>query len=154
VNEPGGDDRRDTIFAVDAADAKMLAAMHAASFLPDECWSANVIALQLGAPNAFGFADSRGGMILCRCAGDEAEVLTLAVDPMRRREGIGADLLAAALSHAADSGVARMFLEVSVENTTAIALYRRTGFETVGGRRRYYADGTDALVMRADLDSG
>ena len=84
----------------------------------------------------------------------EGEVLTLAVDPMRRREGIGADLLNAAMTRAAESGVARMFLEVSVENTTAIGLYRRMGFETVGGRRRYYADGTDALVMRADLHPG
>lgn len=151
MSEPDPDDHPGTIGAVDVSHAKVLAALHATSFPAEECWSANVIALQLGAPGAFGFADSRGGMILCRVTADEGEVLTLAVDPMRRREGIGADLLNAAMTRAAESGVARMFLEVSVENTTAIGLYRRMGFETVGGRRRYYADGTDALVMRADL---
>ncbi len=154
MSESDSEDGVGTITAVDGSHAKVLAAMHATSFPPEECWSANVIALQLGAPGSFGLADSRGGMILCRSTGDEGEVLTLAVDPMRRREGIGADLMNAAMTHAAGSGVARMFLEVSVENTTAIGLYRRMGFETVGGRRRYYADGTDALVMRADLHPG
>ena len=35
--------------------------------------------------------------------------------------------------------------------TQRLALYRREGFTEVGRRRRYYADGSDALVMRAAL---
>ncbi|RYJ01809.1 MAG: ribosomal-protein-alanine acetyltransferase, partial [Acetobacteraceae bacterium] len=36
-------------------------------------------------------------------------------------------------------------------NAAALALYRAAGFEEVGRRRRYYADGDDALVMRRVL---
>lgn len=147
----GEQDRVSTISPVGREAARALALLHASSFAPDECWSANVIALQLGAPGGFGFLDSRGGMILGRAVADEAEVLTLAVEPELRRMGIGAGLLRAALAKAATMGAQRMFLEVAVTNDPAIRLYRAVGFEPVGERRRYYADGTDALVMRAPL---
>jgi ribosomal-protein-alanine N-acetyltransferase len=42
-------------------------------------------------------------------------------------------------------------LEVATGNTAAQALYARAGFTDVGLRRRYYADGSDALVMRVNL---
>jgi ribosomal-protein-alanine N-acetyltransferase len=44
-----------------------------------------------------------------------------------------------------------MFLEVAAGNVAALALYRAAGFAEVGRRVRYYADGSDALVMRRDL---
>ena len=43
------------------------------------------------------------------------------------------------------------FLEVATSNVAARGLYGRAGFEAVGLRRRYYADGTDALVLRRTL---
>ncbi|MGE0417553.1 MAG: GNAT family N-acetyltransferase [Acetobacteraceae bacterium] len=131
--------------------AAVLAAIHALAFPPAECWSANVIALQLGIPGAFGFIDDRGGMILSRAIADEAEVLTLAVAPAARRQGVALDLLRLAMQRAATLGAETMFLEVAEPNEAARALYRRSGFREVGRRLRYYADGTDALVMRAPL---
>jgi ribosomal-protein-alanine N-acetyltransferase len=44
-----------------------------------------------------------------------------------------------------------MFLEVATGNAAALALYRREGFVEVGRRRRYYADASDALVLRVNL---
>jgi ribosomal-protein-alanine N-acetyltransferase len=44
-----------------------------------------------------------------------------------------------------------MFLEVSEANGAARALYAAAGFEEAGRRRRYYADGSDALVLRRAL---
>ena len=52
---------------------------------------------------------------------------------------------------AAARGAAAMFLEVSESNLAARALYEAGGFARAGLRRRYYADGTDALVLRRDL---
>jgi [ribosomal protein S18]-alanine N-acetyltransferase len=49
-------------------------------------------------------------------------------------------------------GAGAMFLEVAAANGPALALYAREGFTEVGRRRRYYSDGTDALVLRRDLD--
>ncbi|MEN0075727.1 MAG: ribosomal-protein-alanine acetyltransferase, partial [Paracraurococcus sp.] len=62
-----------------------------------------------------------------------------------------ARLLAAALAGAAAPGAAAMFLEVAAGNAPAQALYAGQGFAEVGRRRRYYADGSDALVLRRDL---
>jgi [ribosomal protein S18]-alanine N-acetyltransferase len=44
-----------------------------------------------------------------------------------------------------------LFLEVATTNTGARALYRRTGLVEVGRRRRYYPDGSDAIVLRLNL---
>lgn len=136
---------------VGPAYADALAAIHAASFPADEVWSATVIALHLGLPGGFGFIDTRGGMVLARTVMDEAEILTLAVRPCSRRLGIGRDLLTAAMRQAATHGAQAMFLEVAEENTPARALYVATGFTQVGRRKRYYANGADALVMRVSL---
>ena len=44
-----------------------------------------------------------------------------------------------------------VFLEVSIGNLAAQALYRRFGFVEVGRRKRYYADSSDALVLRMKI---
>ena len=54
----------------------------------------------------------------------------------------------------AGEGIKEIFLEVAVDNTHAINLYKRHGFQQVGLRPNYYVRGdvkTDALVMRAEL---
>jgi ribosomal-protein-alanine N-acetyltransferase len=56
------------------------------------------------------------------------------------------------MQEAGRRGAGALFLEVAGANAAARALYARMGFRDVGRRRRYYADGTDALVMRAALN--
>jgi [ribosomal protein S18]-alanine N-acetyltransferase len=68
-----------------------------------------------------------------------------------RRQGIAAGLLRAALAEIAARGGSALFLEVGVGNAAARALYDRFGFRQVGLRRRYYADGSDAIVLRMNL---
>ena len=94
-------------------------------------------------PGVLGLLDPRGGMLVARCAGGEAEVLTLAVVPAARRRGIGRALLARAL--AAMNG-APLFLEVAADNAAAMALYGAAGLRPCGRRRDYYG----ARAGRAD----
>jgi ribosomal-protein-alanine N-acetyltransferase len=133
------------------AHAAVLAAIHAAAFPIREAWGEDAISLQLGLPGAFGFLDSRGGMLLARVAVDDAEVLTLAVAPGVRRQGIATRLMHAASAEARAGGATALFLEVAATNAGALALYRRAGFIEVGLRRRYYADGSDGIVLRTKL---
>jgi ribosomal-protein-alanine N-acetyltransferase len=128
-----------------------MAKIHRAAFPPAEAWSRDVMLLHLELPQTVGLLHAGGGMILARVAADEAEILTLAVDPARRRQGIGAALLRAAMERAAGMGATAMFLEVAVTNQAARALYAAHGFTEAGLRRRYYADGTDALILRSTL---
>lgn len=133
------------------ADAPALAALHAAAFPPAQAWGANAIALLLAMPGAFGVWRDGAGLVLARMAATEAEILTIAVAPETRRRGHGAALLGEATAVARARGAAAMFLEVAADNAAALALYAREGFVEVGRRRRYYADGADALVLRRDL---
>jgi ribosomal-protein-alanine N-acetyltransferase len=130
-----------------ARDAPALAALHAGAFPPGEAWGADALCLMLELPGAFGLQAPGAGFILARIAADEAEVLTLAVAPAARRRGLGAALLEGAMALAAARGAAMAFLEVSTANAAGLALYEAAGFREVGRRRRYYADGSDALVL-------
>jgi ribosomal-protein-alanine N-acetyltransferase len=131
--------------------AAALAAIHAVCFPRAEQWGADAMALQLGLPGAFGFMHLGGGMVLARAVADEAEILTIAVTPDRRRSGLGTALMGVAMAGARERGAVSMFLEVAVTNVAARALYGRHGFVEVGHRPRYYPGGGDALVLRADL---
>lgn len=133
------------------AHAAILAAVHATAFPPRERWGIDAISLQLALPGVFGFLDPRGGMLLARATGDEAEILTLAVEPRTRRQGVATALLTKALAEARRRGARSVLLEVSVNNAAARALYRRAGFVEVGRRPRYYADGSDAMILRVAL---
>lgn len=135
---------------VSPAEAPVLAALHAAAFPPEERWGETAIRLMLALDGAFGLAAGEGpaGFVLARAAAGEAEVLTLAVDPAAQRAGLGGALLGAALAEVARRGATALFLEVSERNAPARALYARAGAAQVGLRRRYYPDGSDALVLR------
>jgi ribosomal-protein-alanine N-acetyltransferase len=137
--------------AATAGDAPALAALHAAAFPPAQAWGRDAIALLLAMPGAFGLWREGAGLVLARMAAGEAEILTVAVVPAARRRGHGTALLREGMAAARARGAGAMFLEVAAGNAPALALYAREGFVEVGRRRRYYADGADALVLRRDL---
>ena len=95
------------------------------------------------------------GFVLSRRAADEAEILTIAVAPARRRKGIAGQLLATHLGRLAGAGVKTLFLEVDSENQAALALYAGFDFRHVGTRKAYYPRPGEpsgaALIMRREL---
>lgn len=140
------------IHSVGAAYAAALAAIHTAAF-PDEPWGVAAFQTQLEMHGVVGLMDPRGGLILLRVTADEAEILTIGVLPRLRRRGIARGLLHAGMAKAAALGAKAIFLEVGTANQAAKALYEAAGFHQVGRRKGYYANGTDALVLRVDLPS-
>jgi len=82
----------------------------------------------------------------------ELRINNFAVDPSRRRSGIGRWMLGRLLEHARNVGCSEATLEVRAGNRAALELYRGFGFEVIGRRAGYYAsEGEDALLMRAPL---
>ncbi len=140
------------LFDPDKDSFAVLATLHATSFA--EAWPASSIARLLATPGAYAF-HTQQGFVLVRVAGDEAEILTLAVAPEARGQGIGRALLKAAVQHAAALGAESMFLEVGVDNPAALALYAGLGFARAGQRKNYYgaghAAGADALILKVQL---
>lgn len=125
-----------------------LAEIHAQAF--DAPWDAAAFSDLLGQSGVIAVAEA-DGFILIRVVADEAEILTLAVRPAARRQGLGARLTAQAAAAARSLGAARLFLEVAEDNAPAQALYKGLGFQPAGRRRGYYTrrDGpaVDALIL-------
>lgn len=132
------------------AEAEALAALHATAFPPGDAWSPAAFHALLQMPGVFGLV-TEGGMILARIAADEAEILTLAVAPTYRRQGLGDSLVETAVLHAAALGAVTMFLEVAEENAPALALYTGLGFAPAGRRPDYYGLGRSAALLRRSL---
>lgn len=135
------------------ADSAVLAALHAKAF--EAPWDAAAFSELIGAQGSLALCDDEG-FILIRIIAGEAEVLTLAVAPTARRQGLGRKLLEAALVLAAASGAEAVFLEVAADNAAALALYTACQLESVGRRKGYYrraGDAMDALVLRKTLSA-
>jgi ribosomal-protein-alanine N-acetyltransferase len=144
------------IEAVGAEAAALMAEMHAESFAANQAWGVSAITLMLGLPGHFGLLavrqDAPLGFALGRVQADQAEILTIAVRPGARGQGVGRALLHGLLAEAAKRGALELFLEVAEPNAAARALYAGAGAKEVGRRRRYYADGADALVLRLSVE--
>ena len=78
---------------------------------------------------------------------EEAHITVLAIDPLYQRQGLGQAILWMLLTAAWKRGLEWATLEVRPSNQAAIGLYRRFDFQDVGHRRKYYADGEDALIL-------
>ncbi len=132
-----------------------LARTHALCFTRPPPWPARAFADLLATPGILFAGDARA-FGLARVVADEAELLTLAVHPERRRRGLGRALLAALGRAAAARGARRMLLEVAADNAPALALYRGAGFAPVGRRPGYARGGgeaVDALILARALDA-
>jgi [ribosomal protein S18]-alanine N-acetyltransferase len=122
------------------------------SCFSEDCWSVDQFWRELaGQARDYVVADSDGtvvGYAGISTIPPDSDLQTLAVDPEHRGSGVGRGLLAAMLQRAHERGATSMILEVRADNTAAQELYTDAGFETIATRRRYYPDGSDALIMR------
>src|SRR5262249_29868887 len=137
------------------ADAAALATIHAACFAKN--WDADAITQFLGIPGCLSLVASTTpdhqtqGFLIIRAAGDEAELLTLALDPAFRRHGPARALFEAAAAVLRAVWAKQLFLEVDESNSAARGLYLSFG-AVVGGRRtRYYEHGADAETFSLAL---
>lgn len=85
---------------------------------------------------------------------DEAELLTLVVDPIFQRQGFGRTCLSRFEARAAADGATVLHLEVAENNRAARELYVSAGWRETGRRKSYYraADARiDAILMTKRL---
>ncbi|OPY30311.1 MAG: putative N-acetyltransferase [Methanocella sp. PtaU1.Bin125] len=83
--------------------------------------------------------------------GTYGRIYTLDVDESYRGLGIGSQLTSALLEQLRLAGCEKCFLEVRVNNHSAIKLYERLGFEKKNMIFDYYAPGVHAIKMKKDL---
>ena len=93
---------------------------------------------------------SQNGFIVYRIVVDEAEIITIGVNPEMRRQGIASAMIKIIEKTIKNQGVKKIFLEVASNNIPAQKLYENHGFNQVGLRPKYY-DGIDAILMSKDI---
>lgn len=92
------------------------------------------------------------GFLVARRVLSDLEVLNFAVLPDSRRQGIGTELLRAALEWGASFHAESVILEVRASNAAALRFYERHNFRVTGRRPRYYAAPIeDALQLTCTL---
>ena len=131
-------------------DIAAVAALERRAF--SEPWSEQAFVEELAHDNrAYVVAEADGGVVGyggVMIVGEEAHIMTVAVDPGAVRRKIGTRLMLALVDQAVASGARHLTLEVRISNDAALGLYRKLGFASVGLRPGYYRD-EDALVMWA-----
>jgi ribosomal-protein-alanine acetyltransferase len=81
----------------------------------------------------------------------DLHVLKVATLPGFRRQGLARRLMEIAERHCSEAGGETITLEVRPSNDDAIALYEALGYQRIGRRPGYYANGEDALVMTKQI---
>ncbi len=134
--------------ALQTSQAADCARLHATSFAHP--WSSTEFENLISAENIL--ADGaflRGkliGFALSRQALDEAELLTIVIEPNRRQGGVGSRLLSAHIETLIRRKARQIFLEVDETNKAARKLYAAQRFEQVGRREAYYRRPGEAPV--------
>jgi ribosomal-protein-alanine N-acetyltransferase len=122
-------------------------------------WSSTVMRDSLMAAHCRGwgiFADHQlVGYGILSVVLDEAEILSMGIDPLYHRRGYGDKLLAFLIQEARKIKVETMLLEVQDGNTAALKLYEKHLFKLTGVRKNYYPTPDpqvwrDALLLRLD----
>ena len=88
------------------------------------------------------------GYAVFHLMGPDSELLSIAANASHQRAGIGTALLNAGLAHLDFAKGDKMFLEVREGNTKARRFYEKHGFEPYAERKKYYADGENAILYQ------
>ena len=82
---------------------------------------------------------------------DEAQINFFVVDHKYRKKGFGTYLMGYLIKECEKLNIKKLLLEVSQSNISAENFYNRFNFSTMGIRRNYYKDGSDALLKEKKL---
>lgn len=134
-------------------------AMHAmeTTLFPADAWHIDMFLEELTHPTRTYYmlelpAEGPGGWRAIGYCGtmvvaDTADVQTIGVLPEYEGHGFGRAMLEQMHERARELGAERILLEVRADNPRAQRLYERNGYRAIHVRRRYYEDGTDAIIM-------
>ena len=82
---------------------------------------------------------------------DEAQINYFVVNKKFRKKGFGSYFMSYLIKKCEKLNLKKLLLEVSQSNVTAERFYSRFDFSTVGIRKNYYKDGSNALLKEKKL---
>ncbi len=91
------------------------------------------------------------GICVFQVVVDEAQINFFVVDQKYREKGFGSYLMNYLINQCKKLNLNKLLLEVSESNVIAEGFYSRFDFTTVGIRKNYYQDGSDAILKEKKL---
>ena len=91
------------------------------------------------------------GVCVIQIVLDEAQINYFVITEKFREKGFGSYLMSYLIEKCEKLNLKKIFLEVSQDNVTAERFYNNFDFTTVGKRKNYYQDGSDALLKEKKL---
>lgn len=122
----------------------------------DDFWTYNVFKSELENPNSMyivaKFDDEIVGFAGIWKAYDDVHITNIVTRKDIRNQGIGSKLLEELINLAKKTNFKTLTLEVNENNNSAIHLYEKFGFSTVGVRKKYYNNIDNAIIMSMNIN--
>ncbi|MBL4639460.1 MAG: ribosomal protein S18-alanine N-acetyltransferase [Kordiimonadaceae bacterium] len=141
----------------------LMAQLHRRAFMDQGVspWTANSFRQLLNSTGMAAYLCSKDecpvGFYLYRIVLDEAELVSIGVDPLFQGQGFALLMLMQMQEQLKAQAVKSLFLEVRKDNAKATKIYTDFGFKKVGERKAYYQiqDGSrvDALVFALEIQA-
>lgn len=93
------------------------------------------------------------GFIVAEAERGVGHIISIDVLPTHRRSGLGSKLLLAAENRLRSLECRTIVLETAVDNSSALAFYKRHQYAVLRVYPRYYTNGVDAFVLGKSLNS-
>ena len=97
------------------------------------------------------FANLVIGICVFQIVLDEAQINYFVINQKYRERGFGSHLMDYLIQQCENLNINKILLEVSHSNFTAEKFYNSFDFSTVGRRKNYYKDGSDAVLKEKNL---
>lgn len=134
-------------------DIDRIVALYQSDF--DDGWNKEMLvsAFNEGRFHAFGVEENGRliGFIGITLSADFADIESVYVDKNFRRQKVANALVDKALNFIYEKGLNKTLLEVKESNGGAIALYEKAGFKRISIRKKYYNDGSNAIIMVREI---
>lgn len=122
----------------------------------DSFWTEGVLKSELENPNSKYIVAKQNDEIV-GFAGiwisiDDVHITNIVTRKDKRNQGIGSLLLENLINLAKETKLASLTLEVNENNSSAIHLYEKFGFSTLGIRKKYYNNRDNALIMTMNFN--
>lgn len=118
-------------------------------------WNENMMRSAFKGGRYFGYCVYNDKRLCAFIAGtfgyDDCDIEGITVLPEYRRRGIARNLVELIIAKAESRNLSAVFLEVRESNTPARRLYAQSGFTEISVRKKYYADGESAVVMKKEI---
>lgn len=117
-------------------------------------WNLNMLKSSFKANNLLGYVmekETPFAFITCSLGIDTLDILDVYVKEEMRGNGHAKKLISFTENQFKNKGVKKVFLEVKESNANAINLYQNCGYKKISERKKYYSDGSTALIMIKEI---